>query len=411
MTVDHQETMFMFNLRRRSFTLGGASALAFGANRALAQSQGPIKIGLLTIDSGPFATFAHLVESAAKAGVDILNAEGGALGRKFELVVQAHSGTPATALAAATKLAQQGGVSVIIGQTLSSHSLALQPKLDALNVLHIDTYAQANDLMTTSCAPNYFRVNTPDSVITAMMREYVKGTGAKTWNMISADYAAGHSFTKMFTELVQSMGGTVQQALFAPLGTSDFGSHISQLAKPADALVVTLFMSDGQSFAKQQKQFGLFDKYKAVIGNGFATDFQLEAHGDNVLNVVNGLSYSPTLPGARNATFVKEFEQRTKRKPFYTDADVMAALEVFRAGVIKANSTEVPAIRKALEGLKINMIFGEVEMRAADHHLVRQHGMAQVVRAPDGKSTAFEMKYVKPGAELYPPPSATCKVQ
>ncbi len=400
----------MIRLTRRVLALF-ALATALAGSAALAQGQGPIKIGMLLIDSGPFATYANLMEQAARTGVDILNDEGGALGRKFELVIQAHSGTPATALAAASKLAQQGGVSVIIGQTLSSHSLALQPKLDGLNVLQIDSYAQSNDLMTKSCAPNYFRVNTPDSVITAMMREYVKQTGAKTWNLISADYAAGHSFSKMFTELVHELGGTVQQSLFAPTGTTDFGSYISQLAKPTDALVVTLFMSDGASFAKQQKQFGLFDKYKAVIGNGFATDFQLEAHGDNVLNVVNGLSWYPGLPGARNAFYVKEFERRVKRKPFYTDADIMAALEVFRAGVIKAKSSEVAAVRKALEGLKLNMIFGDVEMRGADHHLIRQHGMAQVVRAPDGKGTVFSMKYMKPGSDLYPPPSPECKVQ
>lgn len=400
----------MIRLTRRVLALF-ALATALAGPAALAQGQGPIKIGMLLIDSGPFATYANLMEQAARTGVDILNDEGGALGRKFELVIQAHSGTPATALAAASKLAQQGGVSVIIGQTLSSHSLALQPKLDGLNVLQIDSYAQSNDLMTKSCAPNYFRVNTPDSVITAMMREYVKQTGAKTWNLISADYAAGHSFSKMFTELVHELGGTVQQSLFAPTGTTDFGSYISQLAKPTDALVVTLFMSDGASFAKQQKQFGLFDKYKAVIGNGFATDFQLEAHGDNVLNVVNGLSWYPGLPGARNAFYVKEFERRVKRKPFYTDADIMAALEVFRAGVIKAKSSDVAAVRKALEGLKLNMIFGDVEMRGADHHLIRQHGMAQVVRAPDGKGTVFSMKYMKPGSDLYPPPSPECKVQ
>ncbi len=400
----------MIRLTRRVLAVF-ALATALAGSAALAQGQGPIKIGMLLIDSGPFATYANLMEQAARTGVDILNDEGGALGRKFELVIQAHSGTPATALAAASKLAQQGGVTVIIGQTLSSHSLALQPKLDGLNVLQIDSYAQSNDLMTKSCAPNYFRVNTPDSVITAMMREYVKQTGAKTWNLISADYAAGHSFSKMFTELVHELGGTVQQSLFAPTGTTDFGSYISQLAKPTDALVVTLFMSDGASFAKQQKQFGLFDKYKAVIGNGFATDFQLEAHGDNVLNVVNGLSWYPGLPGARNAFYVKEFERRVKRKPFYTDADIMAALEVFRAGVIKAKSSDVAAVRKALEGLKLNMIFGDVEMRGADHHLIRQHGMAQVVRAPDGKGTVFSMKYMKPGSDLYPPPSPECKVQ
>ena len=391
--------------------VAAAAALAVGAAPvALAQATGTIKIGLLTIDSGPFATYAHLIETGAKTGVDILNAEGGALGRKFELVIQAHSGTPAAAVAAATRLAQQGGVSVILGQTLSSHSLALVPRLESLNVLQIDHYAQSNDLMTKSCAPNYFRVNTPDALTTRMMQDYVKQTGAKTWNLISMDYAAGQSFAKGFTELVQGGGGTVQQNLFSPPNTADFGSFISQLSKPADGLVVTLFMSDGQSFAKQQKQFGLFDKYKAVIGNGFATDFQLEAHGDNVLGVVNSLSWTPDLPGARNAQYVKEFEARAKRRPFYTDADLMAALETFRAGVVKANSTEPAAVRKALEGLKIATLFGEVEMRAADHHLIRQHGMAQVVKGANGKN-AFVMKVVRSGPDIYPPASPECKVQ
>ncbi len=397
----------MFHITRRLLALSGAALLALGSTTAMAQA--PIKVGLLTIDSGPFATYANLIEEGAKTGIEMLNAEGGALGRKFELVIQAHSGTPAAALAAATKLAQQGGVSVIMGQTLSSHSLALSPKLDALNVLHIDTYAQSNDLMTKSCAPNYFRVNTPDALTTRMMQDYVKSTGAKTWNLISMDYAAGQSFAKGFGELVTGLGGTVQQNLFSPPSTTDFGSFISQLSKPADALVVTLFMSDGQSFAKQSKQFGLFEKYKTVIGNGFATDFQLDAHGDNVLGVVNSLSWTPEFAGARNAHYVKEFVLRNKRKPFYTDADLMAGLEVFRAGVVKAKSSEPAAVRKALEGLKIPMIFGTVEMRAADHHLIRQHGMAQVVKGEGGKNR-FEMKVLKMGPDIYPPPSPECKV-
>jgi len=396
----------MRTISRRRFA---ASLLALSAPLACAQGTGPIKIGLLLIDSGPFASHASVMESGARTAVDILNAEGGALGRKFELVVQAHSGTPAAAVAAATKLAQQGGVSMITGQTQSSHSLALVPKLEQLNVLEIDTYAQSNDLMSKTCSPNYFRVNTPDAVTTRMMQEYVKQSGAKTWNLISVDYAAGQSFSKAFTELVTSQGGTVQQNLFSPQGTTDFGSYISQLSKPADALVVTLFMSDGQSFAKQAKQFGLFDKYKTVIGNGFATDFQLDTHGDNVLGVVNSLSWTPELPGARNAQYVKEFVVRAKRRPFYTDADLMAGMEVFRAGVVKAKSTEPAQVRKALEGLKIQTIFGEVEVRAADHQLIRQHGMAQVVKSPGGKNT-FVMRVVKPGPEIYPPPSPDCKV-
>ncbi|MDR3453389.1 MAG: hypothetical protein P4L96_11410 [Rhodoferax sp.] len=75
-----------------------------------------------------------------------------------------HSGTPASALAAVMRLVQQGGVSFITGQTLSSHPLAIAPKLDGLNALLIDVYSSSEDLITAGCQPNFFRVTTPDSV-------------------------------------------------------------------------------------------------------------------------------------------------------------------------------------------------------------------------------------------------------
>lgn len=385
-------------------------ALLAGASLGVAaQEAAPIKIGVMNIDSGPFAFHGKLIDQGLRAIVDMLNSEGGIAGRKLQIVMQSNSGTPAAALAAATKMVQQGEVSVLTGQVLSSHALALSPKLVDLNVLYIDGYAQTNEMMTKGCSPNYFRINTPDSATTRMMQDFVKQSGHKSWNLISADYSAGHSFAGMFSQLVQGQGAKVQESLFSPMGTNDFGSFISQLGKPADALAVTLFMSDGASFAKQQKQFGLFEKYKLVLGNGFATDFQLEQHGDNVLGVINTLSYSPDLPGARNAWFVREFERRTGRKPFYNDSDFMAGFELYRAAVTKAGTIETVAVRKAMEGLKAATVLGDIEMRAADHTAIRPHGMAQVVRAPNGK-TAFKMITYRPGSEIYPPPSPECKV-
>ncbi len=388
----------------------GLGALVLSAQFAAAQ-QPPVKVGLLVIDSGPFAASAKDTEAAARAAVDILNGEGGVLNRKIELVVQAHSGSPATAQAAATRLVQQSGVTMITGQLPSSHALALVPRLSALNVLLIDGYSQSADLMTRSCAANYFRVSTPDPVITALLKQYVQDSGAKTWNVISVDYAAGQTFAKNFAEMVTSLGGNVQMSLFAPFGTTDFGTYISQLSKPADGLMVTLFGSDAINFAKQQRQFGLFDKYKHVLGNGFATEAELRSMGDNALGVLNGMSYHNSLPGKRNADYVKAFEERVKRKPTYADADIMVSLEMLRAAAQKANSIEVPQLKAALEGINADTIYGTVLMRAADHHLIRQHTLGQVVRTADGKGVEFNVKYVKQGADLYPPPSSECKPQ
>ena len=54
--------------------------------------------------------------------------------------------------------------------------------------------------------------------------------------------------------------------------------------------------------------------------------------------------------------------------------------------------------------------YGDVEMRAADHQLIRQNGVAEVVKGADGKPT-FVMRTIDKGAALYPPPSDECKLQ
>ena len=100
-----------------------------------ALAQEPIKVGLLNFDSGPFTVFAPFIRDGATFAIETLNAQGGALGRKYELVTQAHSGTPAAALAALSRLVEQQGVPFVAGLSSSSTSLAISPKLAGLNAL------------------------------------------------------------------------------------------------------------------------------------------------------------------------------------------------------------------------------------------------------------------------------------
>ncbi|MEO8299723.1 MAG: ABC transporter substrate-binding protein [Burkholderiales bacterium] len=60
-------------------------------------AQETIKIGVMTVDSGPFAAFLKFVQDPATLAIETLNAQGGALGRKYEVQQQAYNGTPAAA--------------------------------------------------------------------------------------------------------------------------------------------------------------------------------------------------------------------------------------------------------------------------------------------------------------------------
>lgn len=102
--------------------------------------------------------------------------------------------------------------------------------------------------------------------------------------------------------------------------TADHGSNIVQLlAQPAEALVTYMPGSDGIGLAKQQAPFGMFDKHK----------------------------------------------------PAHLAADAYLAFKLVNEAIQKAKSTDVAAVRGALNGLKLDTIVNPVEMRAADHPLVR----------------------------------------
>ncbi len=387
----------------------GAAILA-AALAAPAAAAEPIKIGLITIDSGPFAPYMKSVLDPARLAVDTINARGGAGGRPLELVVQSHPGTPAAALQAANRVVQKEGASFITGWFSSSIALALSPRVAALNVLMFDPVSNAADLTGKACQANYFRFSQNEQMIAAALRSIVQQSGIQSWNIVAADYAAGHGFAKQMQEFVAGLQGSVQRAVFVPLGTQDFGSVISQLGdKPADGLAVAVFGSDAIALAKQQQQYGLFAKYKRVVSWGFTDEITLPAQGDSTVGVHAIQSWSASLPGPRVAAFAKAFDGRFGRTPNYVEADVYASFEMLAAAIDKAKSADITAVRAALAGLKTDTVLGPVEMRAADHQLMRPVLGVQVVRGADQKPRVA-VHSVQPADLVAPPVSAECRL-
>lgn len=399
---------------KRRWMNGLLSALAVGGAGALAalpaMAADPIKVALITIDSGPFAPYMRSVVDPAKLAVDLLNAQGGAAGSKFELVIQSHPGTPAAAVASATRAVQQDGAKFVMGWMTSSIGLAVGAKLASMDVLVIDPVSNAADITGKRCQPNYFRVSSNEVMVGNALRAMLKRSGAKTWSTLAADYAAGQGFTKQVNAAVTEHGDTVQQNLFAPLGTTDFGTYIAQLAdKPTEGLAVSIFGSDAVALAKQQQQFGLFAKYKTVVSWGFTDEITLAGQGDSTVGVYSTQPWSSTLPGAKVAAFTKAFEERYQRRPNYVEADVFAAFELLQATINKAKSSDPAAVKAALGGLKMNGVLGDVEMRAADHQLVRPVLVVQIVKGADGKA-AVAVRSVESGPSVSPAADPECKL-
>lgn len=377
----------------------------------VASADDTIKIGVLLIDSGPLAGLKDTQAKAANLAIEQINAGGGAAGKKLEAIFITYPGTPDTAVDGATRAVQKDGAMFITGMDTSSVSPALQARLPALKALMVEVMANADGLTGKGCTQNYFRVNANDSMIMGAFREFLKGQGVKKWDIIAVDYAAGRDSSEKFKALITSQGGTIGKTLFTPSGTPDFGAKISELgAEPADGLFVTIFGSDAINLAKQQQQFGLFKKYKMVLGNSFVIPQTLPAQGDAVLGVYQNIGFVPGFPGAQAEAFVKAYKEKYNGElPPYTGADQYAAIQLIAAALKKANSTDVDAVRTALSGLKADTVLGDVEMRAGDHQAIRQMAISQIAAGPDGKP-AYQIKKIEPGPDIIPPVDPACKM-
>lgn len=390
--------------------LAGAALIAAVASAKPAAAEDTIKIAGLLIDAGPFASYVESQTNILKYAVDKVNEAGGVNGKKLEAVIITHAGSPDAAVQAATRAVRREGAKFVTGMFTSSISLALSARLPSMGAIAIDPFSQSDLLTGKNCSTNYFRVSTNDSMIMGGIKKFLVGTGVKRWDIIAVDYAAGHDAAEKFKAMVETHGGSIGKTLFAPLGTSDFGAQISQLANDrADGLFVTIFGSDAVNLAKQQAPFGLFKQYKVVLGNGFAGPTTLPGQGDSVQGVYQTLSYLPAFPGDMNAAFAKGYAARYGSEPSYNLADQYVGVMLLAEAMKKAGSSDVNAVKAALAGLKMNTVFGEVEMRAADHQLVRPIAMTQVTKDAAGK-LGYTIKEIESGTTIIPPVAASCKM-
>ena len=380
------------------------------ALQGAAAAEDTIKLGVVNIDGGPYAVSGAYVNDGATFAVEQLNTDGGALGRKYELVIQNHDGKPASAIDAAKKLVEQDGVSFFTGLNPSGTSLAIESKLAGMNALFVDATAASNDLTGKDCTPNYFRVGITDGMQVNAFIELAKESGVKSWDLMMADIAVGHDSAKLFAAAAEARGAKVNKTLFAPITASDLGSYISQLAEnPAEGLFTYYPSSGGITFIKQQAPFKLFEKYKMVLSSSMVNEILIGAHGDASVGLWSAQSYFWTLPGEINAKFVQAFERRFNRKPTYIDADAYLAFELVHQAILKAGSTDVAAVRNALAGLKATTIVGDVEMRSADHQLLRPLIVVQATKAGEGKGE-ITLRSTLGRDVIEPPVSADCKM-
>src|SRR5271156_68365 len=250
---------------RRNLLRGG---LIGGAPQAAspfvwrARAADSVKIGVDNTLTGTYAALGKNELVGNQLAVDQINAKGGILGRKVELVVEdSTSGDAGTAVQKASKLIDGDKVDFLLGNVNSALSLAMAQVSYEKRILHIVPGGHTDPVTGASCHWNVFRVcNMTQTLAAAVASALIKDYGKKIY-YITPDYAYGHSMEAGLIKASAALGGIRVGGDLTPLGTVDFSSYLikAQAANP-DVIVFLLGGDDMVNALKQAVQFGLEHK-------------------------------------------------------------------------------------------------------------------------------------------------------
>ncbi|MDP2703522.1 MAG: ABC transporter substrate-binding protein, partial [Candidatus Rokubacteria bacterium] len=231
-----------------------------------AEAQKPIKVGYPMILSGPGALFGDPALKGAQMFVEELNAKGGVLNRKIELVPRDTKGDANEAVRVSRELILKENVDFLVGTLTSAEGPAVSVVAKENKIVFIAPIPKTDQLTAPDkLHPYVFRVSANTTMEGRSAAEIVAKWPVSKIATISPDYAYGQDVTKSFVEYIKKIKPSVQivDQQWPKLGEADYTPFINaQLAKKPEAVFSSLWGGHFVTFAKQAKPLGYFDAVK-----------------------------------------------------------------------------------------------------------------------------------------------------
>jgi branched-chain amino acid transport system substrate-binding protein len=182
----------------RSLLVAGAVAILAGVSYPCAAQQDSLKLGLVAAMSGQSAKSGEAIVRGISLAIDEVNAKGGVLGRKLELLVRDDESNPAKGVVAAREVVQREKVAAFFGGLDTPVSLAIVPFANGAKVPFMGVWAAGTAITRNGAADNYvFRVSAVDDLVDIALVDYaVKKYAAKKPGMILINNPWGESNEK-----------------------------------------------------------------------------------------------------------------------------------------------------------------------------------------------------------------------
>ena len=341
------------------------TAAGLGLTGCSKDSGDKIRIGEFASLSGKEATFGTSSHEGTQLAIEEINAAGGILGKKLELLTeddQSKAGEPANAV---NKLISGDNVVAVLGEVASSRSLEAAPICQQNKVPMISPASTNPDV--TKTGDYIFRVCFIDPFQGTVMANFaantLKAKKVAVLTDVKSDYSKG--LARFFKEQFAKTGGQIVSELDFNAGDKDFKGQLTTIKAAApDAVFIPGYYTEVALIAIQARQLGL--NVPLMGGDGWESSTLVEIGKDAVEGHYFSSHYTSTDSSPKVQGFVEAYKKRFGGKV----PDTMAALgydsaKVLADAMTRAGSTDGTKVRDALAAVKdFDAVTGKITMNA-----------------------------------------------
>src|SRR5262250_831432 len=303
--------------RRDFLTATGAATVASGMPAFVFAQNREIKLGSVLDNSGNLDIYGKPMVMTTQLAVEELNAAGGLLGRKVQLIQYDTQSDIALYTKFAQQLAREDKVDVVHGGITSASREAIRQTFRRGNTLYFYNVLYEGGVCDRNCMVTG---TTPAQAVEPVVDHAMKQWGNKVYTL-AADYNYGQITAKWVAHYVEQRKGTVLKTDFFPLDVADFGSTIAKIQEAQPNFVVAALVGGAHlSFFRQWAASGMNKKIplaSTTFGVGNEHLALSAAEGDGILIAGN---YSQELDTPANKNFLAAWAKR------YGDAKVVHEL-------------------------------------------------------------------------------------
>jgi branched-chain amino acid transport system substrate-binding protein len=324
-----------------------------------------IKIGFMGALTGDVAMFGKPTLEGMRIAADEINAAGGVIGKKIEIVETDNRGDKQEGASVAQKLINRDNVVAILGDPTTGISKVVAPIAQKAGVVLLSAGATGPGLVETG--DYIFRNTLLDSVsIPACIDYFVNQLKYKKVAIITSDnndYSVG--FSQTFRDAAKAKGVEIVADEKVKDGDKDFSAQVTNIkTQNPDVIFFSGYYTEGALIMKEARKQGL--KANMFGGDGLFSPEFIKLGGDAVEGSMAALGFSPEQASPETARFIATFKKKFNGAlPGLFDAQGYDGLMMLADAIKRANSSDPKVFKSALAQTRnFKGVSGTITIRA-----------------------------------------------